>query len=83
MHAISFVGLMPFFAVGLLSVSASASSLNRVVLSVDVGTESTRAALFDRDGKKLGSAAAPHTTTHPQAGWAEQHADDCACVRSL
>ena len=58
-----------------IAVSASAS-LGRVVLSVDVGTESTRAALFDRDGKKLGSAAAAHATTHPNPAWAEQSAED-------
>lgn len=49
---------------------------SRVVISVDVGTESTRAAVFDAQGNKLGSHASAHTTFHPQAGWAEQRAED-------
>ena len=43
-----------------------------LVVSVDVGTESTRAAVFDAQGALLGSAAAPHATAYPLPGWAEQ-----------
>ena len=48
----------------------------RVVISIDVGTESTRAAVFDGSGNNLGSFASPHVTSHPAAGWAEQQPED-------
>ena len=53
-----------------------ASAPKRVVVAVDVGTESLRAALFDGAGKQLGDASVPHETQFPQAGWAEQRCDD-------
>eukprot|EP00965_Chrysotila_dentata_P190991 6174243-Pleurochrysis_carterae.AAC.2 len=37
-----------------------------LIMSVDVGTESTRAAVFDRDGRIVGKGSALHATTHPQ-----------------
>ncbi len=48
----------------------------RIVVSIDVGTESTRAAVFDASGSCLGSSSCPHATQHPAAGWAEQRPED-------
>ena len=48
----------------------------RVVISVDVGTESTRAAVFDASGTKLASHISQTKTYHPHAGHAEQQPDD-------
>ena len=47
-----------------------------VVISVDVGTESTRAAVIDATGRQLGQASRAHRTSFPQPGWAEQHPSD-------
>jgi len=59
-----------------------------IVIGIDGGTESIRACCFDaHTGKIIGkSHAVPYETTHPQAGWAEQHPEDwydnlCAAVR--
>jgi FGGY-family pentulose kinase len=41
-------------------------------LGLDVGTQSVRAALFDRSGTCRAFAVAPLDTFHPQPGWAEQ-----------
>lgn len=42
------------------------------VIAVDVGTESTRAAVVDAAGRQLGQASRAHRTSFPQPGWAEQ-----------
>ncbi|EKX38347.1 hypothetical protein GUITHDRAFT_158505 [Guillardia theta CCMP2712] len=44
--------------------------------SVDGGTESIRAAMFDVKGNMLGQFAAPYETRHPHPGWAEQDPDE-------
>ena len=49
---------------------------SKVVVSIDVGTESCRAAVFAGDGKKVGQHAGSHATSHPEAGWAEQAPED-------
>lgn len=46
-----------------------------VVLGIDVGTQSLRAALFDLAGNCLGFGVEPIVTTHPRPGWAEQDVD--------
>lgn len=43
-----------------------------LVLAMDGGTESLRAAVFDLEGNKLGDFAAPYETDFPQPKWAEQ-----------
>lgn len=45
-----------------------------VVLGIDVGTQSLRAAVFDSAGVCLGFGVEPIETVHPQPAWAEQNA---------
>jgi FGGY-family pentulose kinase len=47
-----------------------------VVLGIDIGTQSLRAAVYDVTGRCLGFGVAPLETQHPQPAWAEQHPDD-------
>ena len=47
-----------------------------VVLGLDAGTGSMRAALFDLNGALLGIADCGYTTQYPRAGWAEQSPHD-------
>ncbi len=44
------------------------------VLSLDEGTSSARAALYDRGGARVGLAAVPIECLYPQPGWVEQDA---------
>jgi ribulokinase len=46
------------------------------VISIDGGTESLRASIFDRFGHRLCSAACAYPTRFPQSGWAEQDPAD-------
>lgn len=43
-----------------------------ILLGLDVGTQSLRAALIDLNGRTLGFATAPIDTQYPQPTWAEQ-----------
>lgn len=43
-----------------------------IVLGLDVGTQSLRAALVDLSGRTLGYGVAPIDTTYPRPTWAEQ-----------
>jgi glycerol kinase len=45
------------------------------VLSLDEGTTSTRAALYDREGRRIGMAGEPISSTFPHPGWVEQDAE--------
>lgn len=45
-------------------------------LAIDIGTQSSRAAILDEDGVLLELASQPHDLQTPRAGWAEQHPDD-------
>jgi len=55
-------------------------SVNRgdepLVLGVDVGTEGSRAGVFDLRGRLLTFARRPHPASFPRPGWAEQSAED-------
>ncbi len=42
------------------------------VLSLDEGTSSARAALYDRQGRNLGIESVPLASEYPQPGWVEQ-----------
>jgi xylulokinase len=45
-------------------------------LAIDVGTQSSRAAVLTLDGKVLAIAAQPHAMATPRPGWAEQNPAD-------
>ncbi|MGH8462016.1 MAG: glycerol kinase GlpK [Stenotrophobium sp.] len=56
------------------------------LLAIDQGTTSTRAIVFDRDGRKLGVHQIELAQSYPQPGWVEHDAeqiwqDVLACVR--
>jgi FGGY-family pentulose kinase len=62
------------------------ASLPPYLLSIDGGTESVRAAIFDLRGHLLASAAQAYATDFPRAGWAQQNPDQwwsalCTAVR--
>lgn len=46
--------------------------MRRLYLGLDIGTQSVRAVLFDKQGQRQGTGTAPLLTTYPQPGWAEQ-----------
>jgi len=46
------------------------------VLSLDEGTTSARAALYDEQGRSLAMESAPIQCHYPQAGWVEQDAEE-------
>ena len=56
------------------------------LLALDQGTTSTRAIVFDRDGRRLGAAQRELPQSFPQPGWVEHDPlriweDAVACVR--
>jgi glycerol kinase len=46
------------------------------VLSLDEGTSSARAAIYDRTGSRLAMEAVPIACRYPQPGWVEQDAEE-------
>lgn len=50
--------------------------MGKYLLGIDLGTSACKAALFDREGKVLGSAIAEYNVYYPYAGWAEQNPDE-------
>ena len=46
-----------------------------LLLALDQGTSSSRAAIFDRSGTMLASASAPLSINYPADGWVEQDPD--------
>jgi glycerol kinase len=46
------------------------------ILAIDQGTTSTRAVVYDRDGRARGSAARELTQHYPRPGWVEHDADE-------
>src|SRR5580658_6507900 len=46
-----------------------------LILAIDVGTTSTRAAVLTPDGRIAGMAATPLTSTSPRPGFVEQDAE--------
>ncbi len=47
-----------------------------LLLGIDVGTTSTKAALFSFDGKLIGVGQAEYSVQHVRPGWVEQRPDD-------
>ncbi len=45
-------------------------------MALDQGTTSSRAIVFDHDGRTLGSAQEPFTQCYPQPGWVEHDPED-------
>jgi glycerol kinase len=48
----------------------------RYILALDQGTSSSRAIIFDRDGKTLGIAQQEFQQIYPQVGWVEHNPDE-------
>jgi FGGY-family pentulose kinase len=48
----------------------------RVLLGLDVGTQSLRAALVDAHGQTIAGGVAPVATTYPRPAWAEQQPEE-------
>jgi glycerol kinase len=48
----------------------------RFLLSLDEGTTSARAALYDEQGRRTVMESAPFASRYPQPGWVEQDADE-------
>src|SRR5579862_3806651 len=46
------------------------------ILSLDEGTTSARAALYDSEGRNIGMESAPITSRYPHPGWVEQDANE-------
>jgi len=62
--------------------------MSRSILALDVGTQSTRAALVNPDGEILGIAQIKHEVDSPQPGWAQQRPDSwweetCGAIRDV
>lgn len=47
-----------------------------LILAIDQGTTNTKALAIDGDGRVVAQASAPMRVEYPQAGWAEQSAND-------
>ena len=48
----------------------------RAVLALDQGTTSSRALLFDREGRVLSVAQREFRQSYPQPGWVDHDADE-------
>jgi xylulokinase len=46
--------------------------VQQLLMGIDIGTQSTRAAILDREGNLVLSAGTPQDLTTPRPGWAEQ-----------
>lgn len=47
----------------------------KLLMGIDIGTQSTRAALLNLDGSLIGSRSTPQDLSTPRPGWAEQDPD--------
>ncbi|HEX5803338.1 MAG TPA: FGGY family carbohydrate kinase, partial [Azospira sp.] len=56
--------------------SASAAGHCDYILALDQGTTSSRAILFDRDGRPCGTARQEFAQSYPQPGWVEHDPEE-------
>ena len=62
--------------------------VTKAVLSLDIGTQSTRAAVVTADGRIVGIAQIQHEVDSPKPGWAQQRPDSwweeaCQAIRQV
>ena len=62
--------------------------MGNYLLGIDLGTSACKTALFDREGKVLGTASGDYSVYYPHTGWAEQDPEEwwagvCSAVREL
>lgn len=62
--------------------------MKRQLLGIDLGTSACKVAVFDEDGCVLAQSNQPYQVYYPQAGWAEQDADEwwhaiCCGIREV
>jgi FGGY-family pentulose kinase len=56
--------------------TTNGTNSDALVLGLDAGTGSLRAAVFDLAGQQIATSTAAYETLYPQPGWAEQRPDD-------
>ncbi|MBD3391579.1 MAG: hypothetical protein GF418_05975 [Chitinivibrionales bacterium] len=52
--------------------NSSATTSSPLLLGIDCGTQSTKACVFDLDGRQVAAAGSPNTVDNPRENWAEQ-----------
>ena len=62
--------------------------MRELLLGIDIGTSSCKAAVFDKDGHVAASVTQDYPVYYPHTGWAEQNPDDwwegvAAAIRNL
>lgn len=62
--------------------------MNEVLLGIDIGTSSCKAAAFSQDGTVLAQSNRSYSVRYPHPGWAEQNPEDwwsavCEAIREL
>ena len=51
-------------------------TMRELLLGIDIGTSSCKAAVFDKEGKVAASSTQEYPVSYPHTGWAEQNPDD-------
>src|SRR3954452_3108370 len=75
-------GSPSFPSSGPSAADGNSPTVSPLVLGLDVGTQSLRAALVDPEGQTVAFGVSPIETTHPRPTWAEQDPDrwwEAAC----
>ena len=62
--------------------------MSELLIGIDIGTSSCKAALFEPCGKVAAQASRGYAVHHPKPGWAEQNPEDwwhavCAAIKSM
>ena len=52
--------------------------MSRYIMSLDAGTTSVRAIIFDEEGRPIGQASRPIKNFYPHPGWVEQDPEEIA-----